>query len=199
MERVTIFKNFNIPVEDVTLSSIISKIKTGTYHDSINAILMAKGMFRAGRITLHHEGGEGHMVLLLKGGGTPKVELSIGGDAPYAKMSVRLQCHIECGEEDMGIQYLTVGNICYRSRVGISRMKGYEDWHLKDVDREPFDKWFSGESLSQHLFWNMNIDAESIKYFTWPTREFLLYTTIAWGVIYFICQTGKNFISNVFF
>lgn len=64
-------------------------------------ILMAKGMFRAGRITLHHEGGEGHMVLLLKGGGKPKVELSIGGDAPYAKMSVRLQCHIECGEEDM--------------------------------------------------------------------------------------------------
>lgn len=44
MERVTIFKNFNIPVEDVTLSSIISKIKTGTYHDSINAIRMAKGM-----------------------------------------------------------------------------------------------------------------------------------------------------------
>ena len=44
MERVTIFKNFNIPVEDVTLSSIISNIKSGTYHDSINAIRMAKGM-----------------------------------------------------------------------------------------------------------------------------------------------------------
>lgn len=57
-------------------------------------ILMAKGMFRAGRITLHHEGREGHMVLLLKDGGKPKVELSIGGDAPYAKMSVRLQCHV---------------------------------------------------------------------------------------------------------
>ena len=64
-------------------------------------ILMAKGMFRAGRITLHHEGGEGHMVLLLKDGGKPKVELSIDGDMPYAKMRVRLQCHIEYGEEDM--------------------------------------------------------------------------------------------------
>ena len=44
MEKVTIFKNFNMPIEDVTLSSIISNIKTGTYHDSINAIRMAKGM-----------------------------------------------------------------------------------------------------------------------------------------------------------
>ncbi|QYS91094.1 hypothetical protein JJC04_15030 [Flavobacterium covae] len=33
-----------MPIEDVTLSSIISNIKTGTYHDSINAIRMAKGM-----------------------------------------------------------------------------------------------------------------------------------------------------------
>ena len=44
MGKVTIFTNFNMPIEDVTLSSIISNIKTGTYHDSINAIRMAKGM-----------------------------------------------------------------------------------------------------------------------------------------------------------
>lgn len=44
MTTITTYKNFNIPIEDVSLSSIISNIKTGTYHDSINAIRMAKGM-----------------------------------------------------------------------------------------------------------------------------------------------------------
>lgn len=44
MTTITTYKNFNIPVEDVSLSSIISNIKTGTYHDSINTIRMAKGM-----------------------------------------------------------------------------------------------------------------------------------------------------------
>jgi hypothetical protein len=44
MTTITTYKNFNIPIEDVSLSSIISNIKTGTYHDSINTIRMAKGM-----------------------------------------------------------------------------------------------------------------------------------------------------------
>jgi hypothetical protein len=44
MTTITTYKNFNIPIEDVSLSSIICNIKTGTYHDSINAIRMAKGM-----------------------------------------------------------------------------------------------------------------------------------------------------------
>lgn len=44
MTTITTYKNFNIPIEDVSLSSIISNIKSGTYHDSINAIRMAKGM-----------------------------------------------------------------------------------------------------------------------------------------------------------
>lgn len=44
MTTITTYKNFNIPIEDVSLSSIISNIKTGTYHDSINSIRMAKGM-----------------------------------------------------------------------------------------------------------------------------------------------------------
>ncbi|MCR9065332.1 MAG: DUF3987 domain-containing protein [Cytophagales bacterium] len=44
MTTITTYKNFNIPIEDVSLSSIISNIKRGTYHDSINAIRMAKGM-----------------------------------------------------------------------------------------------------------------------------------------------------------
>ena len=44
MTTITTYKNFNIPIEDVTLSSIISNIKSGTYHDSINTIRMAKGM-----------------------------------------------------------------------------------------------------------------------------------------------------------
>lgn len=32
MEKVTLFKNFNIPIEDITLSSIIANIKIGIYH-----------------------------------------------------------------------------------------------------------------------------------------------------------------------
>lgn len=44
MTTITTYKNFNIPIEDVSLSSIISNIKSGTYHDSINAIRMTKGM-----------------------------------------------------------------------------------------------------------------------------------------------------------
>jgi hypothetical protein len=44
MTTITTYKNFNIPIEDVSLSSIISNIKSGTYHDSINAIRMAKGI-----------------------------------------------------------------------------------------------------------------------------------------------------------
>jgi len=44
MTTITTYKNFNLPIEDVSLSSIISNIKSGTYHDSINAIRMAKGM-----------------------------------------------------------------------------------------------------------------------------------------------------------
>jgi hypothetical protein len=44
MATITTYKNFNIPIEDVSLSSIITNIKSGTYHDSINAIRMAKGM-----------------------------------------------------------------------------------------------------------------------------------------------------------
>lgn len=44
MTTITTYKNFNIPIQDVSLSSIISNIKSGTYHDSINAIRMAKGM-----------------------------------------------------------------------------------------------------------------------------------------------------------
>ena len=44
MTTITTYKNFNLPIEDVSLISIISNIKSGTYHDSINAIRMAKGM-----------------------------------------------------------------------------------------------------------------------------------------------------------
>jgi hypothetical protein len=44
MATITTYKNFNIPIEDVSLASIITNIKSGTYHDSINAIRMAKGM-----------------------------------------------------------------------------------------------------------------------------------------------------------
>ncbi|HUH73612.1 MAG TPA: DUF3987 domain-containing protein [Chitinophagales bacterium] len=44
MATITTYKNFNIAIEDVSLSSIISNIKSGIYHDSINAIRMAKSM-----------------------------------------------------------------------------------------------------------------------------------------------------------
>jgi hypothetical protein len=44
MATITTYKNFNVPIEDVSLASIITNIKSGTYHDSINAIRMAKGM-----------------------------------------------------------------------------------------------------------------------------------------------------------
>lgn len=77
-----------------TMKGVLSGLDT-------EIILIAKGMFKAGRVTLHYGDDGEHMVLLLKYGGKPKVQLSIDGDAPYAKMSVRLQCHIECGGEDM--------------------------------------------------------------------------------------------------
>jgi hypothetical protein len=44
MATITTYKNFNIPIEDVSLSTIITNIKIGAYHDSINAIRMAKSM-----------------------------------------------------------------------------------------------------------------------------------------------------------
>lgn len=44
MTTITTYKNFNIPIADVSLSEIIANIKSGAYKDSINAIRMAKGM-----------------------------------------------------------------------------------------------------------------------------------------------------------
>lgn len=44
MTRVSIFQNFNNPVQIITLQDLISNIKTGTYKDDVNTIRMAIGM-----------------------------------------------------------------------------------------------------------------------------------------------------------
>lgn len=44
MTRVSIFQNFNNPVQIITLQDLISNIKTGTYQDDVNTIRMAIGM-----------------------------------------------------------------------------------------------------------------------------------------------------------
>ncbi|MGV0847879.1 DUF3987 domain-containing protein [Empedobacter falsenii] len=44
MTRVSIFQNFNNPVQTITLQDLISNIKTGTYQDDVNTIRMAIGM-----------------------------------------------------------------------------------------------------------------------------------------------------------
>lgn len=44
MTRVSIFQNFNNPVQTITLQDLISNIKTGTYQEDVNTIRMAIGM-----------------------------------------------------------------------------------------------------------------------------------------------------------
>lgn len=44
MTRVSIFQNFNNPVQIITLQDLISNIKTGTYQEDVNTIRMAIGM-----------------------------------------------------------------------------------------------------------------------------------------------------------
>ena len=44
MTRVTIFQNFNNPVQEITLQDLINTIKAGNYKDDINTIRMAIGM-----------------------------------------------------------------------------------------------------------------------------------------------------------
>ncbi|MGV0958103.1 BT4734/BF3469 family protein [Empedobacter falsenii] len=44
MTSVSIFQNFNNPVQTITLKDLISNIKTGTYQDDVNTIRMAIGM-----------------------------------------------------------------------------------------------------------------------------------------------------------
>ncbi|WP_322969786.1 DUF3987 domain-containing protein [Faecalibacter sp. LW9] len=44
MTRVSIFQNFNNPVQIITLQDLISNIKTGTYKEDVNTIRMAIGM-----------------------------------------------------------------------------------------------------------------------------------------------------------
>lgn len=61
-------------------------------------ILMAKGDFSSGRISFDSDAG--NMVLLMKSGGEPKVELTLG-ERPHVHMEIKLQCSIESGGEDM--------------------------------------------------------------------------------------------------
>ena len=44
MTRVSIFQNFNNPVQTITLQDLVSNIKTGTYQEDVNTIRMAIGM-----------------------------------------------------------------------------------------------------------------------------------------------------------
>lgn len=44
MTRVSIFQNFNNPLQIITLQDLISNIKTGTYKEDVNTIRMAIGM-----------------------------------------------------------------------------------------------------------------------------------------------------------
>ncbi len=62
-------------------------------------MLMAKGNFSSGRLSF--DNGGNNMVLLLKSGGEPRVNLTLG-ENPYVNMEIKLQCSIESGGEDMG-------------------------------------------------------------------------------------------------
>ena len=64
-------------------------------------ILMAKGLFHNGRLTYGE--GEDQIVLLLKNGGMPKVDISLE-PAPKGELSLVLQCHVESGELDVGYE-----------------------------------------------------------------------------------------------
>lgn len=67
-------------------------------HDT-QLILMARGTFGSGRITLNI-GQTGSMVLLLKNGGKPRISLVLAAE-PYMHMELKLQCSIESGGGEM--------------------------------------------------------------------------------------------------
>lgn len=93
--------------------------------------------------------------------------------------------------------YSFLGNLCYLSRMRINRMDSFEDWQLKNINEQPLHKWLAGESMGQHLLWNVNITSSSIGYATWPATSFLFQMLVAWLAIYFICKYAQKHIGKV--